>query len=115
MTNPVARDGDVSTTVGTTPFTGATSGTWTAGDLTVTTTGRARADGEEIVTAASCTFSFAGTNGQTPVSGTSVVALQPAARKLRFGTAFPLVDGETTSDTFGNTVRVVSSATWRTA
>ena len=115
MTSPVAREGDVSTTVGTTPFTGATSGTWTAGDLELTTTGRAQADGKEIVTAASCTFSFAGTNGQTNVNGTSVVTLQPASRRLRFGTASPLVHGNSASDTFGNTIRVTSSATWATA
>ena len=37
VSKPAACASDISATVGTLPFTGATSGTWTAGDIDVTT------------------------------------------------------------------------------
>ena len=70
-----------------------------------------------LIAQASCTFLFTGkTSANTPfTSPPSPVLLKPGSRVLRIGTAGPLVDGDTAEDTFGNTVSVSSTATWRTA
>jgi hypothetical protein len=111
----VARKADVTASPGSLFYTGATSGAWTAGSVTVTTTDAARSDGAQVAVKASCTFSFAGSNGQTAVSGTSSVTLSPASRALTVGGTHPLVDGDSEKDSYGNTVEVTSGAALRTA
>ncbi|WOP18902.1 hypothetical protein [Raineyella sp. LH-20] len=113
MPSSVAREGDVTATVGQLPYSGATSGTWTAGTV-ASTTASASSDGAAVVVGASCTFSFNGTNGQSPVTGTSTVTLSPGPRVLTIGGVAPLVDGDSQQDAYGNTLRVGSTATLRT-
>ena len=106
----VARSGDVSAAAGATPYTGATSGTWTAGTPELTTSGVLSSDGRAAVVKARCSFSFSGTNGQTGVTGSSTVTLEPGGRALTAAGVCPLVDGDTAEDSFGNKVSVASDA-----
>jgi hypothetical protein len=106
----VARAADISTTAGSTPYEGAPSRTWTAGTPQLTTSGVLSSDGHPVVVAVSCAFSFSGTNGQTSVTGSSTVTLQPGSRALRAAGVCPLVDGDSAEDSFGNTVSVASDA-----
>ena len=110
----VARSDDVSTLAGSTSYTGATSGSWTAGDLTLTTASLASIGGSTVVTKAACTFSFSGSNGQSAVTGTSSVTLNPSSRLLTIDGTSPLVDGDSAKDDYGNTIKVSSSALLKT-
>ncbi|AEH10752.1 MULTISPECIES: hypothetical protein [Protofrankia] len=105
-----ARPTDVSATAGSSPYTGATSGTWTAGTPQLTTSDVLSSDGQAIVVGASCSFTFSGTNGQTNVNGSSTVTLEPGGRALTAAGVCPLVDGDSARDSFGNTVFVASNA-----
>ena len=109
VSKPVACASDISATVGTLPFTGATSGAWTAGDIDVTTGDTLVVGGNAVAVSATCTFSFSGTNGNAPVAGSSAVSLPAGPSTLLVGGAPPLLSGDTASDAFGNTL-VVSSA-----
>ncbi len=109
---PLARAGDVSATAGTVFYTGADSGSWAAGPVTETPAAGFTSDGSSVVTQASCVFTFTGKAGTTPKPGSSTVTLSAGDRALTVGGAAPLVDGDSTSDAFGNTVRVSSSAVW---
>ncbi|HEX5543342.1 MAG TPA: hypothetical protein VFX60_17610 [Micromonospora sp.] len=107
---PVARPADVSATAGSSPYTGATSGTWTPGTLQLTTSDVLSSDGHKVVVKVSCSFSFFGTDGQKSVNGSSTVTLEPGSRGLTAAGVCPLVDGDSAQDTFGNTVSVASDA-----
>src|SRR5687767_6357533 len=113
--NSVARAGDVAAATGSTYYSGADSGAWSAGALSSTTTSLVTSDGKQVVTKASCTFSFSGKAGNSPVTGTSTVKLEPATRRLKVAGASPLVHGDSTKDSYGNTLSVESTATLRTA
>jgi hypothetical protein len=106
----VARPADLSTAAGSAPYEGATSGTWTPGTPQLTTSEVLSSDGNPVVVRVSCSFSFSGTNGQTSVTGTSTVTLEPGSRALRAAGVCPLVDGDSAQDSFGNSVSVVSDA-----
>lgn len=118
---PVARAGDVRATPGTSPnypneTAPTAAGTWSAGTVSETTVAKAGSDGARVVHAASCTFTFNGSNTQSgaTVTVTSVVTLNPGSQVLQVGGSDPLVDGDEQRDVYGNTLRVSSSATWRT-
>lgn len=113
----VARAGDVSATPGTTPVTGST-GAWSAGTISETTTSVFTSDRRAIVVEARCTFSYSGNTTSTPsspVSQTSTVTLRPHTRALKVGGSPPLVDGDREQDSYGNALSVGSDATWSTA
>lgn len=114
-TKPVAREGDVTAKVGTTPYTGATSGTWSSGSLTLTTAPLASSDGKVVVVKAESSFTFSGANSSTAVTGSSSVVLSPGQLLLSIDGTAPLVDGDSAQDAFGNTVSVSSSATLHTS
>lgn len=114
MPPAVARSGDVSATAGTTAYSGATSGTWTAATPALTTTTVLSCDGA-VVTKATCSFSFSGTNGQSPVTGTSSVTLSPGRLALTVDGVSPLVDGDSAKDSYGNKLSVSSGAALTTA
>lgn len=109
--HPVARTGDASATAGTGVPTTADSGTWTAGPVDTKTTDLLSSDGRAVLVEASCTFSFSGTKGNSAVADSSKVTLTPGSRTLTAGGVAPLVDGDSTKDDFGNTVKVSSDAT----
>jgi|tagenome__1003787_1003787.scaffolds.fasta_scaffold20890892_3 hypothetical protein len=112
-TKAVAWAGDVQATAGTTMFTGADSGTWTAGPVQETvseklTTGNAAGSAKKVVTGATCTFTFSGKSGNLPASGTSTVQLTAGKPALTVAKDAPLVDGDSKSDTFGNELKVTA-------
>jgi hypothetical protein len=105
----VACQGDVSATPGTVPFTGAQSGTWTAGEITTTPHPILRVDGAAVISKASCTFTFTGTNSSgSLVTGQEAVTLTAGATVLRAGPDTVLVNGDQAAGIFGNKLRVTS-------
>ena len=112
----VAGATDVSATPGTSPFTGADSGTWTAGPVTVTTYPTLRAGDAEVAFKAICTFQFSGKSGQTPVTGSETVTLSAASSaKLQKGKNGVLLDGDVAEGAFGNKLTASSTRTLRTS
>ncbi|MBM2614003.1 hypothetical protein JIG36_00340 [Actinoplanes sp. LDG1-06] len=101
----VARSGDVTATAGTTFFTGATSGSWTAGSVSETTHTKL----SKALVSASCVFSFTGKNDAgAVVTGTETVTLKAGSTKLR---AAVLRNGDEATGTFGN--KLSASAAWK--
>ena len=114
----VAGEGDVTATPGSIFFTGASSGTWTAGPVTVTTYPTLRAGGAQVAFQASCTFQFIGKTGQTPVTGSETVTLTAAgSAKLQKGLNGVLLDGDNAEGpgAFGNKLTASSTRTLRTS
>jgi hypothetical protein len=112
-TKSVAAEGDVTPILGTIPFTGAQSGTWTAGEITPTAHADLQVGGAAAISGASCTFSFKGVNSSgATVTGQEIVTLTAGATKLHVGTNAVLMDGdEATAGPagFGNKLQVTSS------
>jgi hypothetical protein len=105
----VAREGDVSATPGTTPYTGAAKGEWTAGTVTYTSYEKVVSGGAKAISKAECTFSFSGsTSGGSAVSGTETVTLEAQPTKLQKSDAGVIVDGDSATGTFGNTLTASS-------
>jgi hypothetical protein len=104
----LACQADVSATPGTAPFTGAASGTWTAGEITVTPHPRLQVGETPVISGAACTFAFVSTDG-SGVTGSQTVTLSAGATKLRDGPATLLVNGDQATDAFGNTLHVASA------
>jgi hypothetical protein len=99
----VATVGDVSPTPGTTPFTGAKTGTWTPGAVAYTSYAPLRSRGVNAISEARCTFSFSGsTEGGSTVTGSEEVVLRAASTVLQKGAAGVIVDGDSATGTFGN-------------
>jgi hypothetical protein len=112
----VATQADVQTPQpGTTPFTGAASGTWTAGPVTVVSYAKLTTGSQPIISSVSCTFAFSGlaANGTTPVAGFEPVILSAAAlgtTKLQGETQQVLRDGDQSNTSlYGNTISISSS------
>jgi hypothetical protein len=106
----VATQADVQTQAGTTPFTGAVSGAWTPGAVSVVTYAKLTIGGQPAVSSASCTFSFSGTDGSNPVTGTEPVTLSAAAlgtTKLQGQEQQVLRDGDQSNTSlFGNVIEI---------
>jgi len=103
-----AKLGDTSATAGTVMYSPAASGTWTPGTVTETSYPLLTISGVAVIHSASCTFTFSGlkADGTTQVNGSSTVTLTAATTTLQKGSTFVLRDGDTTSDTYGNTLTV---------
>jgi hypothetical protein len=111
----VACQADVSAAPGMTLFTGAQSGAWTAGPITVTPHPRLQVGGVPAVSGAACTFTFTGVNGaNAPVTGEETVTLAASATKLRDSAAGLLLTGDHANGVFGNTLQVASARKLRT-
>ena len=99
----VARQGGVSATPGTTPFTGANSGTWTAGPISDKPYDKVVSGGAKAISEAQCTFNFSGVNASgATVTGSETVTLSAKQTKLQKGAAGVLVDGDSATGTYGN-------------
>ncbi len=106
----VACEGDVVAQPGTTPFTGAASGTWTPpASLTLQSYAQLQVGGVKVVHAASGVFQFAGTTGSSPVTGASTVTLTAGSTILQGSSTKVLVHGDSQQDQYGNTLKVVST------
>ena len=103
---PVAVHGDVHATVGAVLFGTATSGSWTAGAVTDQPYAWLTAGGTAVSHAASCTFSFSGSDGMNPVTGTSTVSLTATTTVLQHGSTSVLRHGDNHADAYGNTLAV---------
>ena len=114
----IARRGDVGATASVQKTFAAASatGAWAAGSVVEVTAPPAAAQGKTVVTSASCLFTFEGTlpDGK-PFRTTSTISLAAAPHPLRVGGRHPLVDTDSDQDSWGNRLRVSSSATWRTS
>ncbi len=63
--------------------------------------------GAAVLHQAQCTFLFSGsTSSGSAVADSSTVVLTPKSTTLRAGQTAVLLDGDSTSDSFGNTVQV---------
>lgn len=112
----VAGEGDVSATPGNVPFTGAQSGTWTAGSVAVTAHPDLQVGGAAAISQASCVFSFAGVNGGgTAVTGQETVTLTAGGTRLHGDQASVLVDGDEAAGMFGNKLLASSARKLTTA
>jgi hypothetical protein len=117
-TKPVAREGDVSATVGSTKPLGVADGTWQKGQVSLTTKATVKSDEKAIVVGASCTFTMPDAkaqNGSAVTVQPSTVTLIPGSAKLNIGGSAPLLDGDSAEDMYGNKVSVTSDASWSTA
>jgi hypothetical protein len=115
--NSVAVTGEVVATPGTTPFTGANpGGSWTAGSISMQTYGKLTIGDQPVMHGASCTFSFSGTTGTgAPISGSEVVTLTAGTTVLQKGQSGVLVQGNSATGTFGNTLAVQTARKLTTA
>jgi hypothetical protein len=92
----VAVEGDVKATVGTMPFTGAQSGTWTAGSISYTSYANLKSGGKKVIWKATCLFSFKGASASgATVTGTETVTVTATTKLLNKGQRSVLVDGDT--------------------
>jgi hypothetical protein len=113
---PVARQGEVTATAGTTPYTGADSGTWTPGSINSTAHTKLKRGGTSVIRQASCLFSFSGANSSgTAVAGTSTVTLTAGTTKLQKGVSNVLQDGDEASDSYGNKLKAITSGKLKSA
>ncbi|RUN74795.1 hypothetical protein EJC47_19765 [Sphingomonas sp. TF3] len=104
---PVAVEGDVSPSPGTTPYSPAVSGAWSPGAVTYTKYDKLTVGGAKTVWQAKCTFSFAGSDANgVAVAGTSNLTLTAGSTKLQGGSSNVLLNGDTANDSYGNTLTV---------
>jgi len=111
MGDAIAVDGEVTATPGTSMYSGATGGSWTAGAVTYTSHSKIRSGGKEVIYKAECTFTFSGTSGNSPVSGTEKVTLQASKKKLSCSGNYVLVNGDSKQGTYGNKLEAKASNT----
>ena len=117
----VAKAGDVQATRGppTSPPSPSMSGSWTAGTIVESTYPGLTIGSAPVVYGATCRFEFSGTDNSsgTPVTippplPSSVVSLPPAGAPpttLQRGASNVLRQGDTNSDTYGNTLSVAAT------
>jgi hypothetical protein len=112
----VATVGDVSATPGTTPYTGADSGAWTAGPISYTSYVKVASGGAKAISEARCTFSFSGANSSSgaTITGTETVTLRAGPTKLQKGEAGVIVDGDSETGSFGNKLSAASGEPLKT-
>lgn len=111
----VAVEGNASASAGSTLVEPAKAGSWDAGDVSETSYDFLTVDSTKVIWKAECTFSFTGDsdppNGVVEdVHRSSTVTLEASGTALQGGSTFVLVDGDSTQDDYGNTVRVSASA-----
>ena len=109
MPKSVATVGDVTATAGTTMYSPATSGSWTAGSVSYTSYDNVKSGDAKVIHKAECTFSFSGSTGNTAVSGSETVTLEAGSTLLQKGASKVLVDGDSKTGTYGNKLQVSSS------
>ena len=107
-------DGDmVMATPGGVPYPPATTGAWSCGPVIYKNASKLSSNGNKVTFEAECTFLFNGAQSPpgTPVSGASNVTLSPlGSTKLKENGKSLLRFGDTKSDTYGNTLTVVSGS-----
>ncbi len=112
----VAVEGNVTATVGTNPYTGASAGDWTASLVSYNSYSKLKVNGKPVIHGASCTFNFQGTapNGAS-VTTAVTVTLSAGTTTLQKGAKHVLRHGDQASDAWGNKLEVSTSSKLRTA
>lgn len=109
MAARVAVDGDVTATAGATPYTGAESGTWTAGPITSSSYSALKSGGRPVIWKAECTFAFSGASSSgAAVAGQETVTLTATTKLVNKHQNNVLVDGDEASGTYGNKLSVIA-------
>jgi hypothetical protein len=113
----VAVSGEVIATPGTTFFTGADSGTWTAGAVNVQSYSKLTVGSKAVLHEAKCTFTFSGANSGTgaTITGSETVTLKAGATLLQKGLTSVLVQGDSATGSFGNKLQVQTVSKLRSA
>jgi hypothetical protein len=113
-TKSVATIGDVTATPGTKLYPPATAGSWTAGLISYSSYPRLKSRGTNVISQATCTFSFAGTKEGAAVAGTETVTLRAKSTVLQKGLAAVIVDGDSETGIYGNKLAAGSSEPLKT-
>lgn len=112
----VAVEDEVIATPGTAPFTGAESGTWTAGPVSYRSYGSLTVGGINVIYEASCTFNFSGASSSgAAVIGSETVTLTAGSTLLQKNESGVLVNGDSATGTYGNELKVQSSGPLKTS
>ncbi len=114
----VAVEGDVQATAGSTPFTGAESGTWTSEPVIYSSYDHLKIGGSKVIYKAPCKFTFSGTSPapqKNPISGDETVTLEAQSTKLQGSVSKVLVDGDSATGKFGNKLQISASHQLSTA
>ena len=113
----VAVEGDVVATAGTSPFTGADKGTWTAGQISYQSYAKLTVSGQKVIHEASCTYDFSGTTTDgNPILGKESVTLTASPTLLQKGQSQVLVNGDAAKDSkYGNKLEVQTSNVLKTS
>jgi hypothetical protein len=115
MPESVATEGDVTATPGTSMFTGADSGRWTAGAITYTSYAKLKVGGGQVIHKAECTFRFSGASSSgAAVTGQETVTLTAGSPLLQKGASSVLVHGDSKTGTYGNKLEAASSEKLKT-
>ncbi|MGB3673425.1 MAG: hypothetical protein WA988_03185 [Candidatus Nanopelagicales bacterium] len=105
----VAVEGDTTATVGTMPFTGADTGTWTAGTIEESAYPKLRCAGTPVIWEATCKFSFIGT-GPPPVKptikGDETVTVTATTNLINKTQHSVLVGGASSVGKYGNKLQI---------
>ncbi len=116
MGKGVAVEGEVTATPGTTLFTGADSGTWTAPpSISYKSYTKLTISGRRVVYQAKGTFTFSGlsSSGAT-ITGPETVTLTASTTLLQKGLSNVLVDGDSATGIYGNELKVQSNGSLKT-
>lgn len=108
----VAVEGDVQAIPGSTFFTGADSGTWSAGQVVYSSYDHLKISESKVIYKAQCKFTFSGFSPapqKNPISGNETVTLEAQSTKLQGGASKVLVDGDSATGEFGNKLQVNAS------
>jgi hypothetical protein len=108
-----AKASEITATAGTTFYSPAVKGSWTAGPVQpVTTYSKLKTGGTAVVHKAECTFSFSGTGptpAESPVATTKKVTLVGKTTLLQKGLSNVIVDGDSKTDSWGNKLEASAS------
>ncbi len=103
----VAGEGEVVATPGSTPFTGAETGVWTAGPIAVQSYSKLTIGGKPVIHQAQCTFNFSGQSSSgASIVGSETVQLKAGQTLLQKTQGGVLVNGDTATGQFGNKLEV---------
>ncbi|MDJ0676392.1 MAG: hypothetical protein QNJ36_13575 [Calothrix sp. MO_167.B42] len=116
MGKQVAVIADVQAIPGTTPYSGAANGSWTAMPVEYTSYSKLTIGGKAVIYEAECRFLFSGANSSgAPVVGQEVVTLTAQTTKLQGSLSNVLVTGDSAKGQYGNQLQVNATNKLKTA
>ena len=107
MGKQVAVEGDVLAIPGTTLYTGAANGSWTAMPVQYTSYSKLTVSGKAVIYEATCKFLFGGASASgAPVVGQEDVKLTAQTTKLQGSLSKVLVTSDSANGQYGNQLKV---------